>query len=176
MPQRLSQTALVAEYRQFLESFDTVVLATVSGEGIPEASLAPFVWGERPQLFVYLSDLAQHAQNLKQTGCVSLLFVDNEARGASPFARRRLSFQCGSELVARASPEWTTVLAAFADNFGNVVQMIEPLTDFNLYRLHPKAGHYVRGFADAYRIDGVALDRMHLRRGVDEDDADVDRS
>ncbi len=176
MPQRLSQTDLVAEYRRFLACFDTVMLATVSGEGIPEASLAPFVWGERPHLYVYLSDLAQHAQNLKQTGHVSLLFVAKEARGTNAFARRRLNFQCGSEMVVRGSTEWTTILASFANNFGNMVQMIEPLTDFNLFRLELKAGNYVRGFADAYRIDGVALDRMHLRRGANEDDADVNRS
>jgi len=54
--------------------------------------------------------------------------------------------------------------------------MIEPLMDFNLYRLQPKAGNYVRGFADAYRIDGEALDRMQLRGAVDEDKGDANRS
>ena len=175
MPQRLSETALVTEYRRFLDAFDTVMLASVSAQGMPEASLAPFVWGVRPQLYVYLSELAQHARNLKDNGRVSLLFVDNDARAASPFARRRLSFQCTSTVVKRGTSEWGRALEDFGENFGKVMQLIEPLSDFNLYRIQPLTGNYVRGFADAYRIDGALLDQLRLRGGRDQDGDNVVR-
>ncbi len=40
----------------------------------------------------------------------------------------------------------------FGAKFGEVVDLIRPLPDFTLFRLEPRSGVYVRGFAQAFTL------------------------
>jgi heme oxygenase (biliverdin-IX-beta and delta-forming) len=157
-------TTLAAEARVFLARFRTLLMATVSADGTPEASYAPFVRPDDNCFYVYVSGLSRHTSNLDATGRVSVLFIEDERDVKQLFARTRLTFDCRAELIERESKRWQAIMEMFQDTFGNVVELIRPLTDFKLFRLRPQKGIYVRGFAQAYRVSDAAIaDIEHIR-------------
>lgn len=149
--------AVGAEAVRFRAGFRTAVLATVGAGGAPEASYAPYVADAAGRFFVYVSGLAPHTRNLAESGRADVLFLQEEAAAANPFARVRLSYACRAEPVGRDTPEWTAVMAQFEREFGNIVGVLRALPDFRLFRLEPQSGRYVRGFGQAYRLEGAGL-------------------
>jgi len=160
MNQKTSELDAAEEALRFLESFASVVISSVSTQGAPEASYAPFVRLDDNAFYLYISQLARHTGNLSATGRASLLLVEDEAGAGEVFARRRLTFACSASIVTRGSSRWTEILDVFDRKFGEVMKMIRPLEDFVLFRLDPESGRYVRGFAQAYRFEGSELDRF----------------
>lgn len=155
---------LAAEARAFLARFRTLLMATVSADGIPEASCAPFVRADDNCFYVYVSGLSRHTGNLEASGRVSVLFIEDERDVKQLFARARLTFDCRAELIERENDRWQAVIDMFQGSFGNVIELIRPLTDFKLFRLRPQSGIYVRGFAQAYRISDAAMQSIeHIR-------------
>lgn len=145
------------EAQHLLAGFKTLLMSTVSVEGIPDASYTPFVRLEDDCFYVYVSGLSRHTTNLETTGLVSVLFVEDENDANQLFARRRLSFDCRAELIPRDSAKWKDVMANFSSKFGDVIDVIQPLADFKLFSISPKSGVYVRGFGQAYRFTGATL-------------------
>ena len=146
------------EARHLLNGFSTLLMSTVSAEGIPDASYSPFVRMEDDCFYVYVSGLSRHTTNLEATGLVSVLFVEDERDAKQLFVRRRLSFDCRVELIPRDSATWKEVLEHFSRKFGDVIDVIQPLGDFKLFCIKPETGTYVRGFGRAYRVTGADLD------------------
>lgn len=146
---------LTKEATQLLADVKTLLMSTVSSDGIPEASYAPFVRKDNNCFYIYVSQLSRHTSNLDATGVASVLFIQNEHEASQPFARKRLTFNCRAERVARESDKWNEVMDAFADTFGEVMTLIRPLGDFKLFRLKPDGGTFVRGFGKAYRFVGA---------------------
>ncbi len=151
--------------RDFPARFQSLQLATVSADGQPEASYAPFV-ADHGCYYVYLSDLARHGANLREKGRASVLFIEGEERAKHPFARERLTLRCEATECPRGSERFEAVLDLFEHRFGKFVQMVRPLGDFRLFELRPEAGSYVAGFAKAYVLDGDDLANIR-RRGPD---------
>lgn len=149
--------AIGAEAARFRAGFRTAVLATVGADGEPEASYAPYIADADGRFFICVSGLARHTRNLAQTARADLLFIQDEAAAANPFARVRLSYACRAEPVARESAEWSGVMDRFEREFGNIVAVLRALPDFRVFRLAPQTGRYVRGFGQAYRLEGAAL-------------------
>jgi len=153
------------EYRALRDSSKAALLATPAQEQMPCASYAPLVWVD-DSCYVYLSDLASHTRNLKRCPSLSLLLMEDEDRVANAFARRRITFEATVVIVEREDPLFARVLAEFRHCFGKVMDMIEPLPDFHLFRLQLKAGRFVRGFGQAYELTGDHLnDLTHVGPG-----------
>lgn len=158
-PARLTQEA-----HEFITRFRTLLMATVSADGTPEASYAPFIRSEGNEFYVYVSGLARHTRNLLATRVASVLFIEDERDASQAFARKRLTLDCRAETIARESAQWNEIIARFSREFGEVMELIGPLPDFQLFRLMPQSATYVRGFAQAYRASTPALDRFeHIR-------------
>lgn len=157
-------TALAAEARAFLARFQTLLMATVSADGTPEASYAPFVCPDDNCFYVYVSGLSRHTGNLDTSRRASVLFIEDERDVKQLFARTRLTFDCRAELIEREDEQWRAIMDIFQDAFGNVIELIRPLTDFKLFRLRPQSGIYVKGFAQAYRVSDAAIQSVeHIR-------------
>jgi putative heme iron utilization protein len=155
---------LALEAREFLARFKTLIMATSSADGTPEASYAPFVRAQDDCFYVYVSGLSRHTGNLAASGVVSVLLIEDESSVKQPFARRRLTFDCRVERVARESEPWHVIMRMFGEKFGNAIDLIRPLKDFELFRLRPQSGIYVKGFAQAYRISDATLKTVeHIR-------------
>ncbi len=164
MARQIDPTHLTQEAREFVGRFRTLLMATVSEDATPEASYAPFIRGEGEDFYVYVSGLARHTRNLLAKPVVSVLFIEDERDASQPFARKRLTFDCRAEVIARESAQWSEIMERFGREFGEVMELIRPLPDFQLFRLVPQSAIYVRGFAQAYRATTPALDRFeHIR-------------
>jgi len=154
--------------REFLalrDSSSAALLATLADAQMPCASYAPLVWVD-DCCFLYLSDLASHTRNLKRCPAISFLLMENEDGIANAFARRRITFAAIAVIVEREDPLFARVLAEFRQRFGKVMDMIEPLPDFHLFRLQLQSGRFVRGFGQAYELSGDQLnDLTHIGPG-----------
>ena len=148
------------EAMAFLGSFKTLQMATASAAGEPEASYAPFVRARDNAFYICVSDLSRHTGHLAATGRASVLIVEDESASAQLFARRRLVFECDAEQVERAAVRWHTMMDLFERKFGDVIGLIRPLADFRMFALAPRRGVFVKGFGQAYRIAGPALDSL----------------
>lgn len=148
------------EAMAFLGSMKTLQMATASAAGEPEASYAPFVRTGDGAFYVCVSDLSRHTGHLVATGRASVLIVEDESRAAQLFARRRLAFECRAEPVERGAARWHGIMDLFERKFGEVAGLIRPLADFRTFALVPRRGVFVKGFGQAYRIAGPALDAL----------------
>ncbi len=147
--------ALEAEKKdcwQFIEGFSSVLMATVSGHGEPEASYAPYVEYEG-DYFVLISELAMHTKNLTETDKTSLLFIEDERDAKNIFARKRVSYQCHALRVERKSEVYSLVMPIFSKKFGKIIELLKSLKDFHMYRLSPQQGRYVAGFGRTFIMD-----------------------
>lgn len=143
------------DYRALRQSATSVQLATINPDDLPEASYAPCVWLEG-DCFLFLSALSSHTGNLRHNPRISLLLLDH-GEAANAFARKRASLQGSARIIDRDDDIFTRVMREFHRNFGKVMQIIEPLPDFVLFRVSLEAGSFVRGFGQAYRLEGEGL-------------------
>jgi heme iron utilization protein len=154
--------AVCAEAAAFPAQFQSIQLATTNTQGIPEASYAAYVQHEH-KFYVYVSELATHCTNLRDTGRCSIMFIESEKEAAHLFARKRLVFQCAAQEVSRDDARFDLVMGLFFDRFGQFMDVISTLTDFHLMELTPAHGNYVSGFAKAYHLSGQDLTQVSHR-------------
>ena len=149
-----------AEFLQLRDGCRSTQLATVNGEACPEASYAPCIFHDR-HFYLFLSGLSSHTGNLLRDPRIGLLLLDDTApEKANLFARKRASLAGSAEVIARQEPLFETVMGEFHRNFGKVMQLLEPLPDFQLFRIGIDSGSYVRGFGQAYEICGSEMDQL----------------
>ncbi|MBR8837050.1 MAG: pyridoxamine 5'-phosphate oxidase family protein [Stigonema ocellatum SAG 48.90 = DSM 106950] len=146
------ETALAA-YQNFTDLFQSVILSTVSEDGIPNASYAPFVMDESKNIYIYVSGLSTHTQNLYSMPRVSVLFIEDESQTQQIFARRRLTFDCTPTVVDRDTELWNQIVHRFEARFGEIIQVFRDLPDFRIFQLIPSKGRFVIGFGAAYEVD-----------------------
>ena len=140
----------------------SVQIATLGGDNFPEASYAPFVWLDNA-CFLFLSQLARHTQNLLGNPSVSLLIIEDESKSKNQFARKRIIWHGKVENINRESELFKHVMQRFRDRFGNFIDIIEPLQDFQLFSVKPEFGRFIRGFAQAFQLSGEGLsDITHI--------------
>jgi len=120
------QNRLQPEIREFRDGCRTLQLATVDGEGNPNASYAPFVLQE-DGYYVLISEIARHARNLQQVPKVSLMLIEDETGARELFARKRLTFDAVAEVVARDDERWGKAIAALEGRFGDIVKGLSNL-------------------------------------------------
>ncbi len=149
-----------AEYENFTVQFGSIILSTVDAEGFPNASYTPFVMDEKKRIYIYVSGLATHTKNISANSKVSVLFIEDEAQTKQIFARRRLSFDCEPNLLARDTPQWTEIVDKFQGKFGEIIEMLRSLPDFRIFQLTPTKGRFVIGFGAAYQISGDNLNQL----------------
>lgn len=152
-----------AEARAFRDRFRTLMLATCTPDGKPEASLAPFLLDDQERPCVYLSELAAHTANLLANPRASLLFAGDEAEARNPFARQRLTLHCRAlELQGEKAEK---ILNEMEKAFGETVALLRALPDFHLFAFEVEEGSYIKGFGQAWALEGNRLDVSGLRRG-----------
>lgn len=148
-----------SEYQSFTHQFASLLMATSSIDGIPNASYAPYVIVQG-DYYVFISELSAHTQNLKQNNALSVLFIEDECRAKQIFARQRVTYQCHANKIDRQDERFDAVIKVLTERFGDIISMLDSLKDFHLFRLHPIKGTYVQGFARAFAIEGENLQQV----------------
>ncbi|KUJ74343.1 hypothetical protein AVO42_02730 [Thiomicrospira sp. XS5] len=153
------------EFNQFIDSHQSVVMATINKAAEPEASYAP-VMRHDGRFYVYISELSNHTFNLMEDPQASLLFIEPENDAKHLFARKRATLKATAKHIQRSDSEWEGTMDKLEEKFGEIIQMLKPLEDFHLFELTPLSAGYVRGFAQAYKLEGEDLsDVTHLTEG-----------
>lgn len=148
-----SQNPLIQTYQDFPSQFKSVILATAGADAQPQASYAPCVVDLDRNIYIFVSGLSAHTQNLTATGKASALFIESESEATQIFARKRLSYDCQATLVTRESDLWQTISQQFEARFGNIIEVMKGLADFRIFQLRPQSGRFVVGFGAAYDVD-----------------------
>lgn len=140
------------EVESFLETFQTLVMASLTPAGEAHASTAPYVrYGN--DFYILISTVAQHGRNLLSSPNVSLLFVEDESQCVQPFARKRVTIEAVASEVARDENTYTMVIDRFRAHFDSeLVTSLTQMGDFHLFKLSPQSGSVVMGFGKAYRL------------------------
>lgn len=162
--QQRIQNRIGPEIQAFRDQCQTLQLATLNN-GIPHVSYAPFAHTEQGY-YILVSDIAQHGQNLKTAKSVSIMMIEDEASAKVIYARRRLSFDTTATLIDKTSATGQQALVALTERFGEIIDNLSQLGDFNLYQLTPEQGRYVKGFGKAFNVSGDdLLSLIHLNEG-----------
>ena len=148
-----------AAYRQLLESGDGAHLATLDADGRPHASYAPCAW-YAGDCHLFLSQLSRHCGNLQRNPAIGLMLLEEAGQAANAFARQRVALQGRVEQVSRDDAIFGKVMEMFHRRFGEIMQVLEALPDFHLFRVVAESGSYVRGFGQAYSLEGDGLERL----------------
>ncbi len=148
---------ILAEARSFHRAFQSVLMATVSEDGRPHASYAPYVEREDGCFLVFLSELAAHTRNLMQDSRVSLLFIEEESGMKQVFARKRVTYEGSALEIPREDAAFGPLLDRMAERHGPMVGMLRTLRDFHLFSITPERAVYVRGFGEAFTLEGSDL-------------------
>lgn len=148
-----------SQFIDFVDEYNSVQMATVDKDGMPEASYAPFVKLDN-EYYVYLSELSKHTGNLIDNGKVSLLIIENEQDAKHLFARKRVTYRASSMEIGRGSDEFASIMKNFEDKFGKFMLMLSNLKDFHLFKIRPDKGNFVAGFARAFYLEGENLDQL----------------
>jgi len=161
----------------FFESRSTLILSTFDSHGTLETSVAPFVIDEAGYLYLFVSELALHTQNilewikakevavsnlvsLKPPGLISCLLVADEMETNQLFARERLTMQLDLAEIDRASALFELIMTRFEFKFGEVITLLKSLSDFHLIQLTPITGGYVKGFGQAFTFKGCPCQQL----------------
>lgn len=155
------QQRLGDEIRAFIDTRLSLQLASLSDDGYPHASYAPFARDDS-SLFVLLSDVAIHGLNLAREPRASALVLEDEDTAGELYARIRVSYQVDAEELEVGSPTWKEGVERLAARHGERPRNLSKLADFRLFRLTPVKGRYVKGFGKAYTLQGGSLGAAHI--------------
>lgn len=150
-----ANTVLV-DVNRLIESFKSVHMATLNSKGNPETSYTPFVL-EDDTFYIFISSLASHTINIKRHPILSLFFIENEEDANSIFSRRRVSLECQARLIQSDTEISQNILDIFRTTHGATVDLLRTLSDFQLFSLKPASANFIKGFGQAYILQGEGL-------------------
>ncbi len=156
--------AILEEAENLVTQFKTVQLATLNREGNPEASYSPYI-RRSGHYYIFISALASHTENILQHPTLSLFFVQNEDDAKNMFARKRLSIECFAKPLAREDEQWDGIIDALFDAHGPTVNVLRSLADFQLFELTPLSANYIKGFGQAFKLEGEKLNKVRQITG-----------
>lgn len=155
------------EVLSFIATRKSLQISSITPEGKPYASYAPYTL-KQDHIYVLLSDIAQHAVNLKTHPIASLLIIEDEDSAKELFARKRVSYTAAAAHIPVGSLAWKTGIESLKARHGERIEKLSELADFHLFKLSPMDGRYVKGFGRAYTLAGGPLTGdvvEHMRDG-----------
>lgn len=150
-----------SELKEFLDSIQSIQINSLDEKELPFSSYAPFIRVEN-RYYIYISDMAKHAHNLRRNPKCSIFFVEDESKCENIFARTRVMMQCDAKEIEKEKQD--EILEHFDKKFDSkMVAMLKGLSDFNVFEFTPFYGEAVFGFAKAYNLGGENLDQLENR-------------
>ncbi len=152
MKEKTNSTVEMKQEADELRSrYNTLQLSTISGEGFPEISYAPYIEDER-KFYIFISGLATHTRNLQERGMAGVMFIEDESHADHAFGRKRLTYRCKATTIPRGTDRFEHLLNRFQNQFGTLIQTLRALPDFQLFELAPDTGRYVAGFGKTFTV------------------------
>ena len=150
----------ISEKKLLLDNLDTVILSTIDESGMPNSSYAPIALDENGYIYIYISELAKHTDNIIANKKVSVMFIEDESKAANLYARKRLTINVIPEHIDRDTEDWNRKMIILENKFSETIKALKNMTDFHLFRLKPKDALLVYGFGKAFRFKGEDLAQL----------------
>ena len=100
---------------------------------------------------IHVSRLGKHTRDMETDPRVSLLLTQADDGRPDPQTLARVSIQGKAEILPRTNPGYERVKHVYLARFPEAEQLFS-LGDFNLWRISPKGGKFVAGFAQAFNL------------------------
>lgn len=153
------------KYNGFLENKQSLILSTFDKDQ-PHASYAPFVKDREGNIFIYISKISKHTQNLFNNSKASIMFIQDEQDAKNPFMRERLTFDALTYPISRKSEIFDRAMLLFKEKFDSDFDLFEELPDFMLFKLVVENGRFIIGFGRAYEVSWNDMDKLvHIKIG-----------
>lgn len=126
-------------------------------DGEPNLAMVAYAFAEDFSAFyIHVSKLGKHTTDMENDPRVSLLITETDDRRADPQTLARLSVRGTAQILPRTDSGYAQVRHIYLARFPEAEQLFS-LGDFNLWRITPKGGRFVAGFARAFNLVPEAL-------------------
>ena len=115
------------------------------------AMVAIAVESDFSAFYIHVSTLGKHTRDMQADPRVSLLITETDDHRPDPQTLARLSLNGTAGMLPRTDPHYPQVKHAYLTRFPEAEQLFS-LGDFNLWRISPKGGRFVAGFAQAFNV------------------------
>lgn len=141
----------IQEAKQLVHSADFSVISTLSHNlrGYPFGSVSPFISDYEGNIYVYISDIAQHAKNLSHDSRVSFTLFNTSTEGDHNTQGRVTIVGDGEKLDAQSQATW---LAKYFKLFPDAVKY-QQTHDFHLWKISPVRIRFIGGFGKIFWIE-----------------------
>jgi putative heme iron utilization protein len=147
---------------QLIRNARIASLGTLRDEA-PQVSMVAFIHnGDFSAFYIFVSRLAQHTVDMQKDNRVSLMICETDDGRADPQTLARVSIRGKAETIQNGEPGFTPLKEQYLARFPESDQLFN-LSDFSFWRITPKGGRYVAGFAKAFNITAEALQNASLR-------------
>jgi hypothetical protein len=145
-----------------IRSARIATLATLRDEA-PQTSMVAFLPASDFSAFhIFVSRLAQHTVDMQKDRRVSLFICETDDGRNDPQTLARVSIRGAAESIQNGEPGYTPLKEQYLARFPESAQLFN-LSDFNFWRIIPKGGRFVAGFAKAYNITAETLRKVSAR-------------
>ncbi|HNB40930.1 MAG TPA: pyridoxamine 5'-phosphate oxidase family protein [Anaerolineales bacterium] len=137
-------------------------LGTLHDEA-PQVSMVAYVYAEDFSAFyIFVSRLAQHTVDMQKDNRVSLMICETDDARSDPQTLVRVSIRGKAEMLQTGEPGYTPLKEQYIARFPESEKLFN-LSDFSFWRISPRGGRYVAGFAKAFNITADTLQKAALR-------------
>ncbi len=136
---------------QLLRENRIVALGTLRN-GAPSVSMVAYVVAEDFSAFyLVVSHLAQHTQDMEKDKHVSLMITEPDDGREDPQTLARVTIRGNAEVMPIGVPGYMPARDLYMARFPRSEPLFE-FEDFGLWRILPKGGRFVAGFAKAFNL------------------------
>ena len=129
-------------------------------EGEPNLAMVAYAFAEDFSAFyIHVSKLGKHTRDMESDPHVSLLIAETDDGRADPQTLARVALQGTAEVLPRDALNYSLIKDRYLRRFPEAQQLFS-LGDFNLWRITPKSGRFVAGFAQAFNLVPEALKKV----------------
>lgn len=147
---------------QVIRSTRIASLGTLHDE-VPQVSMTAFIYDDDFSAFyIFVSRLAQHTVDMQKDNRVSLMICETDDDREDPQTLARVSIRGKAEMIQVGEPGFTRLKEKYIARFPESEKLFN-LSDFSFWRVSPRGGRYVAGFAKAFNITADALQKASLR-------------
>ncbi|MCZ2127407.1 MAG: pyridoxamine 5'-phosphate oxidase family protein [Anaerolineales bacterium] len=141
---------------QIVRSTRIASLGTLHDE-TPHISMTAYICAEDFSAFyIFSSRLAQHAVDMQKNNRVSLMICETDDQRDDPQTLARVTIRGKAEALQNGEPGYTPLKERYIARFPESEKLFA-FPDFHFWRILPRGGRYVAGFAKAFNITADAL-------------------
>lgn len=141
---------------QIVRDTRIATLCTLRDEAPQGSMVAYIVTDDFSTFYIHVSRLAQHTVDMQKDKRVGLLICETDDGRPDPQTLVRISIRGVAEAIENGQPGYARLKQAYLARFPESEQVFK-LSDFNFWRITPRGGRYVAGFAKAYNITAESL-------------------